>query len=77
VANLRDASGALLPRGRGPAQLRHRPVDTQAVAVYLRCEVKLSCRNVGKVFPGLFGMPFVSASAMPFSHRATDVTRSN
>jgi hypothetical protein len=43
---------------------------TQAAAVYLRHEVKLSYRDVGKVFAGLFGMPFVLASAMAFSHRA-------
>ena len=43
---------------------------TQAAAVYLRHEVKLSYRDVRKVFSGLFGMPFVPASAMAFSHRA-------
>jgi transposase len=43
---------------------------TQAAAVYLRHEVKLSYRDVRKVFAGLFGMPFVPASAMAFSHRA-------
>jgi len=42
---------------------------TQAAAVYLRHEVKLSYRDVRKVFDGLFGMPFVPASAMAFSHR--------
>ncbi len=42
---------------------------TKAVAVYLRHEVKLSYRDVHKVFTGLFGMPFVPASAMAFSHR--------
>jgi len=41
---------------------------TKAAAVYLRHEVKLSYRDVGKVFSGLFGMPFVPASAMAFSH---------
>jgi transposase len=45
---------------------------TQAAAVYLRHEVKLSYRDVRKVFAGLFGMPFVPASAMAFSHRAAD-----
>lgn len=45
---------------------------TQATAVYLRHEVKLSYRDVRKVFSGLFGMPFVPASAMAFSHRAAD-----
>lgn len=42
---------------------------TKAVAVYLRHEVKLSYRDVQKVFTGLFGMPFVPASAMAFTHR--------
>ena len=41
----------------------------QAAAVYMRHEVKLSYRDVCKVFDGLFGMPFVPASAMAFSHR--------
>lgn len=41
---------------------------TKAAAVYLRHEVKLSYRDVRKVFTGLFGMPFVPASAMAFSH---------
>ena len=45
---------------------------TQAVAVYLRHEVKLSYRDVRKVFSGLFGMPFVPASAMAFSHRTAE-----
>lgn len=45
---------------------------TQAAAVYLRHEVKLSYRDVRKVFAGLFGMPFVPASAMAFSHRAAE-----
>lgn len=43
---------------------------TQAAAVYMRHEVKLSYRDVRKIFTGLFGMPFVPASAMAFSHRA-------
>jgi transposase len=42
---------------------------TQAAAVFLRHEVKLSYRDVRKVFTGFFGMPFVPASAMAFSHR--------
>jgi hypothetical protein len=42
---------------------------TKAAAVYLRHEVKLSYRDVRKVFTALFGMPFVPASAMAFSHR--------
>jgi transposase len=45
---------------------------TKAAAVYLRHEVKLSFRDVRKVFAGLFGMPFVPASAMAFSHRTAE-----
>ena len=45
---------------------------TKAAAVYLRHEVKLSYRDVRKVFTGLFGMPFVPASAMAFSHRTAE-----
>lgn len=45
---------------------------TKAAAVYLRHEVKLSYRDVRKVFTGLFGMPFMPASAMAFSHRTAD-----
>lgn len=45
---------------------------TKAAAVYLRHEVKLSYRDVRKVFAGLFGMPFVPASAMAFSHRTAE-----
>lgn len=41
---------------------------TKSAAVFLRHEVKLSYRDVRKVFSGLFGMPFVPASAMAFSH---------
>ncbi len=45
---------------------------TKAAAVYMRHEVKLSYRDVRKIFTGLFGMPFVPASAMAFSHRAAE-----
>jgi hypothetical protein len=45
---------------------------TKATAVYLRHEVKLSYRDIRKVFAGLFGMPFVPASAMAFSHRCAE-----
>ncbi|MCK5803503.1 MAG: IS66 family transposase, partial [Lentisphaeria bacterium] len=45
---------------------------TKAAAVYLRHEVKLSYRDVRKVFTGLFGMSFVPASAMAFSHRTAE-----
>ena len=54
-----------------PGELRNCEIGpvTQATAVYLRHEVKLSYRDVRKVFAGLFGMSFVPASAMAFSHR--------
>ena len=55
------ADGELRNCGIGPV--------AQAAAVYMRHEVKLSYRDVCKVFDGLFGMPFVPASAMAFSHR--------
>ena len=45
---------------------------TKAAAVYMRHEVKLSYRDVQKVFTGLFGMPFVPASAMAFSHSTAE-----
>jgi len=45
---------------------------TKAVAVYLRHEVKLSHRDVEKVFTGLFGMPFVPASSVAFSHEVAE-----
>ena len=55
----------------GEGELRNCEIGpiTKAVAVYLRHEVKLSYRDIRKIFTGLFGMPFVSASAMAFSHR--------
>ncbi len=54
-----------------PNELRNCQIGpvTQAVAVYLRHCVKLSYRDIEKVFKGLFGMPFVPASAMAFSAR--------
>ncbi len=45
---------------------------TKATATYLRHEVKLSYRDVQKVFTGLFGMPFVPASAMRFGHQVAE-----
>ncbi len=42
---------------------------TKAATVYLRHEVKLSLRDTQKVFSGIFGMPFVPASAMAACHR--------
>jgi len=58
-----------------PDELRNCSIGpiTKAVAVYLRHEVKLSYRDIQKVFSGLFGMPFVPASAMAFSHRIADL----
>jgi hypothetical protein len=51
-----------------PDELRNCQIGpvTKATAVFLRHEVKLSYRDVRKVFAGLFGMPFVPASAMNF-----------
>jgi hypothetical protein len=49
---------------------------TKAVAVFLRHEVKLSYRDVRKVFSGLFGMPFVPASAMNFDHQVARLGQS-
>jgi len=45
---------------------------TKATAVYLRHSVKLSYRDVQKVLSGLFGISFVPASAMAFSHQTAD-----
>jgi hypothetical protein len=45
---------------------------TKAAAVYLRHAVKLSHRDVEKVFSGLFGMPFVPASSMAFSQQVAE-----
>lgn len=54
-----------------PNELRHSLIGpvTQAAAVFLRHEVKLSYRDIRKVFHGIFGMPFVPASAMNFDRR--------
>ena len=51
-----------------PDELRNCQIGpvTKATAVFLRHEVKLSYRDVRKVFAGVFGMPFVPASAMNF-----------
>lgn len=45
---------------------------TKATAVYLRHSVKLSYRDVEKVLSGLFGISFVPASAMAFSHQTAE-----
>jgi len=42
----------------------------KATAVYLRHELKLSFRDVQKIFSTLFGMSFVPASAMAFSSQS-------
>lgn len=42
---------------------------TKATAVFLRHEVKLSYRDIRKLFNGIFGMPFVPASAMNFDRK--------
>jgi len=54
-----------------PQELRNSQIGpiTKATAVFLRHEVKLSYRDVRKVFAGLFGMPFVPASAMNFDRQ--------
>lgn len=54
-----------------PTELRHSLIGptTKATAVFLRHEVKLSYRDIRKVFTGLFGMPFVPASAMNFDRQ--------
>lgn len=51
-----------------PDELRNCQIGpvTKATAVFLRHEVKLSYRDVRKIFAGVFGMPFVPASAMNF-----------
>jgi hypothetical protein len=54
-----------------PGELRHSLIGpvTQATAVFLRHTVKLSYRDIRKLFWGVFGMPFVPASAMNFDHK--------
>ena len=54
-----------------PNELRNCQIGpvTQAVAVNLRHCLKLSYRDIEKVFKDLFAMPFVPASAMAFSER--------
>jgi len=42
---------------------------TKAASVFLRHEVKLSYRDIRKVFSGIFGMSFVPASAMNFDRK--------
>ena len=54
-----------------PGELRNSTIGpvTKATAVFLRHEVKLSYRDIHKVFSGVFGMPFVPASAMNFDRQ--------
>ena len=51
-----------------PGELRNSLIGpvTKATAVFLRHTVKLSYRDIRKVFWSVFGMPFVPASAMTF-----------
>ena len=54
-----------------PNELRNSLIGpvTKSTAVFLRHEVKLSYRDIRKLFNGIFGMPFVPASAMNFDRR--------
>lgn len=54
-----------------PNELRNSPIGpvTKAAAVFMRHEVKLSYRDIRKVFSGIFGMSFVPASAMNFDRQ--------
>lgn len=54
-----------------PGELRHSLIGpvTKATAVFLRHTVKLSYRDIRKLFRGVFGMPFVPASAMAFDQQ--------
>jgi hypothetical protein len=53
-------------------ELRHCQIGptAKATAVYLRHEMRLSYRQVRKVFAQLFGLSFVPASALAFDHAA-------
>jgi transposase len=52
-------------------ELRHCPIGptAKAAAVFLRQELDLSFRKVRRIFRRLFGLDFVSASAMAFEQR--------
>jgi len=58
-----------------PGELRNSLIGpvTKATAIFLRHEVKLSYRDIRKVFEGVFGMPFVPASAMNFDRKVADL----
>lgn len=68
---------ALCPKCRrpvfktAPGELRNALIGpvTKATAVFLRHTVKLSYRDIRKLFWGVFGMPFVPASAMTFDQQ--------
>jgi transposase len=54
-----------------PNELRNSLIGpvTKATAVFMRHEVKLSYDDICKIFKGVFGMPFVPASAVNFDQR--------
>jgi transposase len=54
-----------------PGELRNSLIGpvTKATAIFLRHTVKLSYRDIRKLFWGVFGMPFVPASAMNFDRK--------
>jgi len=54
-----------------PNELRNSLIGpvTKATAVFMRHEVKLTYRDIRKVFRGIFAMPFVPASAMNFDRK--------
>lgn len=47
----------------------------KATAVFMRHEVKLSYRDIRKIFSGIFGLPFVPASAMNFDRKIAALGR--
>jgi hypothetical protein len=61
-----------------PDELRNSRIGpvTKATAVFMRHEVKLSYRDIRKVFQGVFGMPFVPASAMTFDRQISQLGQS-
>jgi transposase len=58
-----------------PGELRNSLIGpvTKATAVFLRHSVKLSYRDIRKLFRGIFGMPFVPASAMTFDQQISSL----
>lgn len=61
----------------GPNELRNSTIGpvTKATAVFMRHEIKLSYRDIRKIFHGLFGMPFVPTSALNFDRRMAALGR--